>query len=489
MAIAFSAADQVPADAEVVAVPVFAGLHAPEGSPVALDLGFLEARGFEGKPGETQAIPTGDGRTVLAVGVGGRDAVDAEALRRAAAGMVRASWRATTVATTLLEAAPGLEPATAAQALAEGAALAAYTFTRYKSEAKPCRISRVTATGGQAEVQRGLDRGARVAEAVSLARDLVNEPAGAMTPRRLAEVATEMAEREGLQVSVLDEVAIAEQGLGGLLGVAAGSHEPPRLIELVYDPPDAEATVALVGKGITFDSGGLSIKNAEGMMTMKTDMSGAAAVIATLSALPAVAPPVKVVGLAPCTENMPGGGATRPGDVLRIRNGKTVEVLNTDAEGRLVLADALSLAAEAEPDAIVDLATLTGACVVALGREIAGLMGTDDDLVTQVQTAAERAGEPVWHLPLPDRYRKHLDSDAADVKNIGVQGQAGALAAGLFLREFAGGRPWVHLDIAGPARCESDEAYLTKGGTGFGVRTLLELLATFARPGPAPGTP
>lgn len=490
MAIAFSAAGEVPADAEVVAVPVFAGLHAPHGSPVPLDLGFLEGRGFEGKPGETQAVATGDGRTVVAVGVGEREAVDAEALRRAAAGMVRASWRATTVATTLLEAGPaGLDRAAAAQALAEGAALAAYTFTRYKSDAKPCRISRVTAVGGPGEVQRGLDRGARVAEAVALARDLVNEPAGSLTPRRLADVATEIAEREGLQVSVLDEVAVAEQGLGGLLGVSAGSHEPPRLIELVYDPPDAAATVALIGKGITFDSGGLSIKNAEGMMTMKTDMSGAAAVIAALSAVPTVAPPVKVIGLAPCTENMPGGGATRPGDVLRIRNGKTVEVLNTDAEGRLVLADALSLAVEAEPDAIVDLATLTGACVVALGREIAGLMGTDDDLVAQVRAAAERAGEPVWHLPLPDRYRKHLDSDAADVKNIGVQGQAGALSAGLFLREFAGGRPWVHLDIAGPARSESDEAYLTKGGTGFGVRTVLELLRTFTKPGSTPPTP
>jgi leucyl aminopeptidase len=306
-----------------------------------------------------------------------------------------------------------------------------------------------------------------------------------MTPRHLEAVARQVAEDNGLTINVMDEIAIANEGLGGLAGVAAGSDEPPRLIELAYEPAGgaARATVVLVGKGITFDSGGLSLKTGEGMMTMKCDMGGAAAVISAMSAMPAVAPKVRVVGLAACTENLPSGKAIKPGDVLKIRNGKTVEVLNTDAEGRLVLADALSLAVEAEPDAIIDLATLTGACVVALGREIAGLMGNDDDLVEQVSAAAERAGEPMWHLPLPDRYRKHIDSDVADIKNIGATGQAGTLSAGLFLKEFVDDRPWVHLDIAGPAfRSEGEDGYLAKGGTGFGVRTLLELVSNYRKP-------
>jgi len=318
---------------------------------------------------------------------------------------------------------------------------------------------------------------------VAMARDLVNEPAGAMTPTRLAEVAAEVAEAEGLTLTVLDEAAIAAEGLGGLAGVAQGSDEPARLIELVYEPAGGgDGTLALVGKGITFDSGGLSIKTAEGMETMKTDKSGAAAVLAAMSVIAALAPPVKVVAIIPATENMPGGGAVKPGDVLRIRNGKTVEVLNTDAEGRLVLADGLSLAVEAGADAIIDVATLTGACVVALGRKVAGLMGNHAGWIDQVGQAAGRAGEDVWPLPLPEDYRKLIDSDVADIKNISGGRYAGALTAGLFLREFVGDVPWAHLDIAGPARSEDDEGYLQKGGTGFGVRTLVEAAMSFRRP-------
>ncbi len=326
----------------------------------------------------------------------------------------------------------------------------------------------------------------RVARAVALARDVVNEPAGTMTPRRLAEIATQVAEEEGLAIEVLDEIAIVNEGLGGLAGVAAGSDEPARLIRLTYDPPGATATLALVGKGITFDSGGLSIKTAEGMETMKTDKSGAAAVLGAMSAIPALAllggVPVKVIAIIPTTENMPGGSAVKPGDVLKIRNGKTVEVLNTDAEGRLVLADGLSLAVEAGVDAIIDLATLTGACVVALGRRIAGLMGNHEGWMGQVREASERAGESVWPLPLPEEYRKLIDSEVADIKNIGGGRYAGALTAGLFLKEFVGDVPWVHLDIAGPARSDDDEGYLSKGGTGFGVRTILEAVAAFRSP-------
>ncbi|MHB8671822.1 MAG: leucyl aminopeptidase, partial [Acidimicrobiales bacterium] len=457
-----------------------------------LDSGYLAERSFEGKLGQTCAVPGGEGgATVVAVGVGKAAKVDAEVLRRAMAAFVRAAWRDTRAAVRLLDALPvGFDRGQAAQALAEGGALAAYQFDRYKGTSKACRLEEiaVVAGGPSASLERGLERGSAVAGAVNLARDLVNEPAGEMTPRRLAEVATEVAGRVGLGIEVLDEVAIANEGLGGLKGVSQGSAEPPRLIRLSYEPEGAKRTVALVGKGITFDSGGLSLKPAEGMETMKTDMSGAAAVLAAMSVLPELGPKVRVLGLIPATENMPGGRAIRPGDVLKIRNGKTVEVLNTDAEGRLVLADALSLAVEAGVDAIVDLATLTGACVVALGDKVSGLMGNHQGWIDQVCASADRAGEPVWPLPLPPQYRKHIDSEIADIKNTGAGRYAGALSAGLFLKEFVADVPWVHLDIAGPARAGEDDGYNPRGGTGVGVRTLLETVAHFQTPRPARAT-
>jgi leucyl aminopeptidase len=486
MPITFNASREVPEDAEVLAVPVFKGGVLPAGSPAELDSRFLDGSGFEGKVGETRPLMADDGSVILAVGVGPAEGVDEDVLRRASAASVKASTKATHIATALLDAVPaGGDRARAAQALVEGAALAAYRFSQFKSEAKPSSLERVTVVGRGASLQNALDRGARIAEAVSFARDLVNMPAGQKPPRYLGEVAEEIGQREGLTVEVWDKERILAEGLGGLGGVAMGSAEEPRLIKMTYEPSGgaARGTVALVGKGITFDSGGLSIKTGEGMMTMKGDMAGAAAVIATMSLLPTLRPKVRVIGYAACTENMPSGTAMRPGDVLTARNGKTIEVLNTDAEGRLVLADALSLAVEDGADAIVDLATLTGACVVALGREVAGLMGNDDELIEQVEAASERAGEPMWHLPLPERYRKHIDSEVADIKNIGATGQAGTLAAGLFLQEFVDGKPWVHLDIAGPAFTQEGGDYLSKGGTGFGVRTLVELLTTFRRSG------
>jgi leucyl aminopeptidase len=482
MPITFTLVDEVPADAVIVGAPVYAGRRLPPGAGADLDVGFLAERGFEGKPGEAVAIPSGRG-TWVALGMGEPDKVTAETLRKAAAAFVRTAWRDETGALTLLAAAPAdLDPALAAQAVAEGASLAAYRFSRYKSDPKPSRMQSISVVGADAAAGAGLARGTRVAAAVAMARDLVNEPARAMTPRRLADIAAELAEAEGLTLTVLDETAIVAEGLGGLAGVASGSDEPARLIELVYDPPGgASGSVALVGKGITFDSGGLSIKTAEGMETMKTDMSGSAAVLGAMSVIAALAPPVRVVAIIPATENMPGGSAVKPGDVLTIRNGKTVEVLNTDAEGRLVLADGLSLAVEAGVDAIIDVATLTGACIVALGRKVAGLMGNHAGWVDQVGQAAGRAGEDVWPLPLPEDYRKMIDSEVADIKNIGGR-YAGALTAGLFLREFVGDVPWVHLDIAGPARSEEDEGYVRKGGTGFGVRTLVEAVLSFRVP-------
>jgi leucyl aminopeptidase len=268
--------------------------------------------------------------------------------------------------------------------------------------------------------------------------------------------------------------------MGGVLGVGQGSERPPRFVRVVYQPRGGGAggTLALVGKGVVFDSGGLSLKTASGMETMKTDMSGAAAVLAAMSALQALGVRHRVVAYAPMVENMPSGSAIRPGDVLRMRSGTTVEVLNTDAEGRLILADALSLAASEKASAIVDLATLTGACVVALGEKVAGVMGNQPEWVEQVRAASERAGEPMWTLPLPKDYRKLLDSEVADLRNISTGSYGGALTAGLFLERFVDDVPWAHLDIAGPARASSDDGELTKGGTGFGVRTLLELVST-----------
>ena len=254
------------------------------------------------------------------------------------------------------------------------------------------------------------------------------------------------------------------------------------MVKMTYSPVGAKGLVALVGKGVVFDSGGLSLKSGSGMETMKTDMGGAAAVIGAMSALKDLGVKTKVVAFTPMVENMPSGTAIRPGDVLKIRNGKTVEVLNTDAEGRLILADGLSLAVEEKPEAIIDLATLTGACVVALGEKIAGLMASNDSWGEQVRSAADRAGEQVWPLPLPDAYNKLIESEIADLKNIGSGGYGGALTAGLFLQAFVGEVPWVHLDIAGPARAGSDDGVYVRGGTGFGVRTLVELLSTYTKP-------
>jgi leucyl aminopeptidase len=305
----------------------------------------------------------------------------------------------------------------------------------------------------------------------------VNEPAGTLTPSALAGIAVELGRRYGFAVDVWDEDRIAAEHLGGLGGVSQGAAEPARLLRLAYRPAGAERSVALVGKGITFDSGGLSIKSAASMMTMKSDMGGAAAVITSVAAAAELGLPVGVTGWVASTENMPGGHAIRPGDVLTIRNGTTIEVLNTDAEGRLVLADALALAAEESPDAIVDIATLTGAQRVALGPGVAAVLGNDDDLVAAVLRAADRAGEPAWRLPLVTAYRSKLDSDVADLKNVAPNSAAGAIIAALVLAEFTGGRPWAHLDIAAPSWAESDDGWLTRGATGWGARTLLHLIA------------
>ena len=464
-----------PAGADAVAVPVWSGRRLVKDTAVEFDRKYLAARGFEGQVGETHVV---DG-SFIAVGLGEPAALTPESLRRAAAAAARAAGFAKKLSCHLLDAAPDLEGG--AQAVAEGIVLAAYEYTALKSSGPRSKLTDAVIVADKG-AKAGLERGVTIANAVCLARDLINEPAGDLTPSRLAEVAADV---EGLSVLVLDRDEIIAAGLGGLAGVARGSEQPARLIELLYEPPAATEdtpTLALVGKGITFDSGGLSLKTGTGMMTMKTDMSGAAAVIASMGAIAALGADVRVLGLCPTTENMPSGSAIRPGDVLHIRNGKTVEVLNTDAEGRLVLADGLSLAAEAGVDAIVDIATLTGAVSTALGRNIAGLMANDDGWRDEVSAASERAGEATWPLPLPPDYRRELESEVADLRNIGTSGTAGTIIAALFLNEFTDGVPWAHLDIAGVARSESSEGYTPKGGTGSSVRTLIELATTGAIP-------
>ena len=486
--IAFELVRTLPADpaaVDALGVSVFSDRLGAGDAPEPLDHAFLEGQGFDGKPGQTCVAPGGDGRVVVAVGLGAEADATVATYRRAAAGLARAAQRQRSVATDLLETVPErLDRPAVAQAIAEGAVLGAYRYTELKTDPEPSRIASVLLAGrGGQRVGAALERGRAVAEAVCLARDLVNQPGGTLTPAAFAARAEELAASGGFSAEVLDRSAIEDQKLGGLLGVNRGSDQEPRFVRLAWEPERPRGTVALVGKGITFDSGGLSLKSTDSMVGMKGDMAGAAAVLATFSALDSVCPPVRVLGFLPLTDNMPGGDATRVGDVLRIRNGTTVEVLNTDAEGRLVLADALSLAGEAEPDAIVDLATLTGACMVALGTGIAGLMGNHDGFVEQVRAAAGAAGEPVWPLPLPDELRPQLDSDVADMKNVGAARWGGALIAGLFLERFVPeGIPWAHLDIAGPADATEEASESRKGGTGFGVRTLLRLLSDFRRP-------
>jgi leucyl aminopeptidase len=372
-------------------------------------------------------------------------------------------------------------------AVAEGAVLGAYHFGKYKGEdngaVKLGSLGLVPADGVSDEAaERAVAVGAARGRAVNLARDLANEPANNLHPADLAARAIEAVADRQVRVSVLDERELAEGGYGGIVGVGQGAASPPRLVELVYEPDGASGKVVLVGKGITFDSGGLSLKPSDSMVPMKTDMSGAATVVAVMSVLAELGIRVAVTGYLAAAENMPSGSAIRPSDVLTMKNGKTVEVLNTDAEGRLVMADALAVGADLEPDAMVDVATLTGACMVALGLKYTGLMANEQALADELLAAASAAGEPTWQLPLPEEYADELVSEVADLKNVGSR-WGGAITAGLFLKEFVDGKPWAHLDIAGPSRADSKSGYNPKGSTGSAVRTLLSWLDRRSRAG------
>ncbi|HWD09202.1 MAG TPA: leucyl aminopeptidase [Actinomycetota bacterium] len=451
----------------------------------------LEASAFKGDIGDTSLLPT-FGRLrageLLAVGLGPGPATT-DALRRAAGAAARKTGRFPTVALALSgatrrnnsgaannastgNASPNhQDEAATLQGVVEGYLLGSYRFDRYKSGPDRRRDERILIAGPATDAD--LRRGETIANAVNWARDIVNEPAGGRGPDTFAELARQRAGAAGLHAEILDETELARRGMNGILGVGQGSRFPPRLLILRYEPEGAAGFVGAVGKGITFDSGGLSLKPAESMETMKTDCSGAAAVVAAMCALPALGPKIKVVAAAPLAENMPGGGAIKPGDVIRHYGGHTSEVLNTDAEGRLVLADALAWVAEQRPDAMIDFATLTGAMTIALGKKVAGFFATSPELAAEMVQAAGATGERVWQMPFIEELRRQGDSEVADIKNIGTR-WGGAIFAALFLREFTGSTPWIHVDIAGPARSEEAEHHIPKGPTGMGTRLLIE---------------
>ncbi len=420
-------------------------------------------------------------RRMLLVGAGPRGGYAADRARTVAgaAGMAARSRRARRLV--FLCGRSGAAPSMV-QAVAEGLVLGAFRDTRFKSDdAETLPLVRVDLVLGRApdgDVQAAARRGALLAGCSNLARELSNEPPNLFTPRVFADRAIDLVSGPRTSVEVLADEAIASHGMGLVQGVAQGSAEPPRVIVMRYEPEDAGngtgPVLGLIGKGVTFDTGGISIKPSAGMDLMKHDMSGGAAVLGAMRAIGQLAPPVRVVGIVPAVENMPGGRAIRPGDVLTAANGKRVEVLNTDAEGRLILADALILAQELGATHLVDIATLTGACVVALGHHASGLVGTPAAWVDSVRETAARAGERLWPLPAFDEYAEQLKSETADLANIGGR-DAGAITAGMFLKAFSGDRPWAHLDIAGTAWHEEKKPYCEKGATGVGVRTLAAL--------------
>jgi leucyl aminopeptidase len=449
----------------------------------------LEAEKFQGKAGSVTHLHSNGrlpARRVVVVGLGKRAETTPETVRRAAAAAVRRArdLGARAVATEVLG--DRLPARARAQAVVEGAILGTYTFDRYKREKSDKQVQTLQLAEPDGRHRReaadGARRGEVFARATWLARDLINAPANEVNPAHLAKVALDLAKEAGLAVQVFERADCRKMGMGAFLGVAAGSEQPPKFIHLTYTPKGrSRRRVAVIGKGITFDSGGLDLKTAEGMLRMKDDMSGAAAVLGIMKALPQLAPAVEVHGLIAATENMPSGTATRPGDILKAMNGTTIEIGNTDAEGRLTLADAICYASQkVGADEIIDMATLTGACVVALGPLCSGLFANDQALANRLLAAAETAGERVWQLPLIDEYREHLKSDVADLNNVGPRG-GGAINAGLFLKEFAGDKPWAHLDIAGPAFIEKDTPLGPKGATGYAVRTILTYLTEAGR--------
>ena len=478
-AVNVAAVRTMPRTAEAIGLAV--GPSGPVPRQLGLNRAALEAHGFTGKVGSTLVLPNGGGATLVAVGIG--DTSTAATLRDAAAAFTRAAGKRAHIATNLA-ATGGVDAGTAARAVTEGVLLADYRYVGQKSDrssvSKLESLSLVVAQSDERAATRGIAQGVVNADAANFARELANTPANLLTARAIAAQAVELAGSRGLAAEVFDEEQLEAMGCGGMLGVNAGSVEPPRMVKLTYTPRNPKAHVTLVGKGVMYDSGGLSLKPTNPMsVIMKMDMSGAAAVLAAMCALKGAGCKNKVTAFLMCTDNMPSGSALKLGDVLTFRNGKTAEIHNTDAEGRLILADGLALAAEEQPDAIVDIATLTGAALAALGPDMAAVIGSNADVVGQVEASAAAADEPVWELPLAaDKYRKLLDSVVADMKNVGGP-YAGATTAAIFLSEFVGDVPWAHIDIAGPMNVDGDSGWKSKGATGFGTRLLIDFATNF----------
>jgi leucyl aminopeptidase len=475
------------APAAVTALGIVVGATGPVPRTLRLTRAQLAAVGFEAKLGQTLVLPQAEGPTLIAIGVGSAVPLDAAAVRDAAAAFARAAAHHAHLATALADAG-GPTPELAAQAVVEGALLARYRYDVLKSSAPGATalasLSLIASGPSQEAFARGAERGLAFAAAGALARDLANAPPAHLTASKIADLAAALAAERGLQAEIFDKDALQALGCGGLLGVNAGSVEPPRMVKLTYTPKGGKARghLALVGKGIMYDSGGINIKPRDAMhAAMKMDMSGAGAVLAAMMALPALGCRAKVTAFLMCTDNMPSGSAIKMGDVLTHRGGKTVEINNTDAEGRLALADGLVLACELAPDAVINIGTLTGACLAALGDQIAGVFTNHDGLLQQVQGAAARTAESVWPLPLDRRYRKQLDSTVADLKNMG-EAAPGAITAALYLAEFVGTTPWLHVDMCGPMKADADDSWRTRGAVGYGARLLADVAVNFAPP-------
>ena len=504
-----AAGDATNYETPALVVNLFQGVTQPGGGTGAVDralggaISQLIADGeIKGKLGELTLIHTMEripARRVVVAGLGKSKDFDTAAVRRVSGDVARfLRWKGVGEYATIAHGAGigGLNAAESAQAIAEGTLLGLYKFDTYRSNGNGADDGDEAATpdggvqsvtiverdvGTVNDLATGVSVGTVLAESTMLARDLVNHPANVMTPTKMAEAAREVAESVGLELDVMDRDRMREHGMGAFLGVAQGSEEPPQLIVMTYrgDPENPQNNLGLVGKGITFDTGGISLKPAANMEAMKGDMAGGASVIAAMRAIGSLKPRINVTGLIAATENMPGGRAQRPGDVVTAMNGKTIEVINTDAEGRLVLADTLCYARSLGITRLVDVATLTGAIVVTLGKACTGMMGNSGKLARDVGAAGERSGERFWELPMLEDYRELIRSDVADMKNSGGR-QAGSITAAMLLREFAEDADWVHLDIAGTSTASSNKGHLVKGATGVPTRTLAQLAMNLA---------
>ncbi|MBK9708896.1 MAG: leucyl aminopeptidase [Acidobacteria bacterium] len=475
-------------ECDALVVGLFEGEKPLEGDLAEIDKrtegvisSLIETGEFSGKSGESAYVHNTGGlkaRRLLLMGYGKKEEFSADNVRRMAGAAAR-TLRGKKSRTFAFLRRSDLNIGESAQAATEGALLSLYDIDKYhtsdKTENHLDQMILITGDGVD-ELRAGIETGRIIAEATNFARDVINEPANIMTPTELARRAEDTAHSYALELDVLDEARMKDLGMGSLLGVAQGSAEPAKLIVLRYTPKtESDETIAIVGKGITFDTGGISIKPADGMEKMKYDMAGGATTIGAMRAIAQLKPAVNVIGIVPATENMPGGRSQRPGDVVRAMTGKTIEVINTDAEGRLVLADAVAYARKLGATKIVDLATLTGAVSIALGDVYVAVLGSDQTWIDEIISAGKKAGEKIWQLPLDKEYREQIKSEIADIKNIGGR-KAGTITGAYFIREFVEDTPWAHLDIAGTAWNDSNKPHLSAGPTGVCVRTLVKLV-------------